>query len=167
MRSWWKVKKWLRVLRQLRSLDEALLFLRILGVAAAVPGLLRLSLPVLLARLDPKDVPPPAEPARIQQIVRCVDAVLQLGRPLVRPGCLTRGVTLFYFLRCAGLEVALYFGMGQVEGQWVGHCWLVKEGEPYLERHDPRSQFTEIYRFPEAGSTLPTRPVDLQWNADR
>ena len=65
------------------------------------------------------------------------------GHPLVRPGCLTRGVTLYYALRRAGDDVSLCFGVGEDGGQTAGHCWLDKAGRPLLERVDPR---TEIHR---------------------
>jgi hypothetical protein len=79
-------------------------------------------------------------------------AALRVGRPLVRRGCLTRGITLYYFLRRAGADVRLCFGLGAVDGGdgFDGHCWLVLAGEPYLEPRDPRPLYTEMYRFGEA-----------------
>jgi hypothetical protein len=76
--------------------------------------------------------------------------MLQAGRPLVRRGCLTRGVTLYYCLRRAGVDVGLTFGMGRVDGGdgFDGHCWLVKGGEPYLEARDPRDHYVPMYSFP-------------------
>jgi hypothetical protein len=34
------------------------------------------------------------------------------------------------------------------DGEYVGHCWLVKDGEPFLERTDPRPVFAEIVSIP-------------------
>jgi hypothetical protein len=115
--------------------------------ATAVPLLLRLKLSRLQPLLEPKALPLTPEPARVQKIVSLVDAVLQIGKPLVRPGCLTRGVTLYYFLSRSGLEVTLCFGMGTVRDEFVGHCWLSRDGEPFLEETDPRPRFTEVHRF--------------------
>jgi hypothetical protein len=68
----------------------------------------------------------------------------------VRPGCLTRGLTHYFFLRRAGADVVLQYGIGTVEGRTEGHCWLVRDGVPYLESKDPREHFVETYRVPSA-----------------
>jgi hypothetical protein len=122
--------------------------LRLFCFVASVPALLRLELPKLGRLLEPKNGIPPANPVKIDKIIRLVDIVLEVGSPIVRSVCLTRGITLYYFLRRAGLHVSICFGMGNVEGEDAGHCWLVRNGEPFLETRDPRLLFTEIYRFP-------------------
>jgi hypothetical protein len=148
MKSWWtQVTSW-RVVRHLPNLGEAGRFLGIFLFAVAVPVLLRLKLPRLASLLEPKRPPSPPARAEVHTIVRAVDAVLRVGKPLVRPGCLTRGVTLYYFLRRVGLEITLCFGLGHHGGAFVGHCWLVKDGEPFLEATDPRPLFTAVYRIP-------------------
>jgi hypothetical protein len=136
------------LLRQIRGPADLALFLHVLAFAAAVPALMRLKLPRLGPLLEPRDAPAAPDPDRVQKIVSTVDLVLGAGRPLVRLGCLTRGVTLYYFLRRAGLDVSLCFGMGEMGGDFAGHCWLVKEGEPYLERTDPRPDFAPVYSIP-------------------
>lgn len=76
---------------------------------------------------------------------------------MVRPGCLTRGITGYYILRRAGLDVALCFGVGLAVGRDVaGHCWLVLDGEPVLEAADPRTAFSELVRLSSAGLTSTT-----------
>ena len=73
----------------------------------------------------------------------------RVGHPFVRGGCLTRGVTLFWFLRRAGVDVELCFGLDPADGDGTdGHCWLVRDGQPFLERADPRPRFAEIFRLP-------------------
>jgi hypothetical protein len=152
MRSWWTgAHRRLRVLRQLRRPGDVLLFARILFFAAAIPALLRLKLSRLEALLEPKRTLRTTEPATARKVVTYLDYVLQAGSPLVRGGCLTRGLTLYFFLRRAGLDVALCFGMGKVEGRFTGHCWLVKDGEPFLEMKDPRPLFAEVYVMPRGG----------------
>ena len=126
------------------------LLLRVFLFAAAVPGLLRLRLPTLQRLLGRLAVGRAADPATIQAILRCMTIVLRRGRPLVRRGCLTRGVTLFYFLRRAGLDVDLCFGAGSLGGEFAAHCWLEREGVPFLEDVDPRGIFAEMYRVPSA-----------------
>jgi hypothetical protein len=133
------------------SARDRLLFLNIFLFAALVPTLLRLKLPRLAPLLEPRTIPPVADADRIQQIVRHVDTVLKMRSLFIRTGCLTRGLTLYYFLRRAGLDVNLHFGMGKVTDELAGHCWLVKDGEPFLEAKDPRPYFTAIYFFPIKG----------------
>ena len=73
---------------------------------------------------------------------------------MVRPGCLTRGITGYYTLRRAGLDVALCFGVGLADGPAVtGYCWLLLDGEPVLEAADPRSAFSELVRLSSVGLT--------------
>ena len=79
-----------------------------------------------------------------------MDRLLSAGRPVVRPGCLTRGLTHYYFLRRAGVDVQLRYGLGQPIGEGDGHCWLVRDGEPFLERVDPRERYVETYSIPRA-----------------
>lgn len=85
------------------------------------------------------------------QLGRWVDAIMRRGRPVIRPGCQTRGVTLYYALRREGLDVALCFGVGTVAGAVEGHCWIDLDGEPQLEPFDPRTAFTEVVRISRAG----------------
>jgi hypothetical protein len=143
-----------------------LLFLPILGFAAATPVLLRIKLPLLLATLTPKRALPKIEPERTRRTIHCVETALALGRPWVRPGCLTRAITLYYFLRRAGLDLTLCFGMGDMGGKLVGHCWLLKDQEPYLERQDPRLLYVETYRFPGEATKGSPAPMQASQVAD-
>jgi hypothetical protein len=130
---------------------DRLLLLRIFAVAVSVPLLMRLPLPRLAGQLEPSGAPSCPTPAQEARLVQAVLGVLRAGRPLVRRGCLTRGVTLYYFLRRAGVDVSLVFGMGASADQpdgFDGHCWLTKNGEPYLEQRDPRPCYTPMYSFP-------------------
>jgi hypothetical protein len=77
-----------------------------------------------------------------------VDAVLGRFGRLVSTSCLTRGLTRYYFLRRAGVPVTLCFGVGWPDGRFEAHCWLSRDGEPFLEARDPRPVFGETYRIP-------------------
>jgi hypothetical protein len=138
----------LDLLRQLRTPSDVFLVLRLFAFAAFIPVFLRLKLPKLAALLEPKAALPPPNPTTVQRLGRFVDLVLHAGSPLLRSTCLTRGLTLYYCLTRAGLEVSMCFGMGKGGEEFIGHCWLIKDGEPFLEARDPRLLFTEIYRFP-------------------
>jgi hypothetical protein len=124
--------------------------------ATAVPLLFRLKISALnrvLERRIRSAQTPNADPARIDLIIQCVEIARAVGRPLVCPKCLTHAVTLYYFLRRAGMDLTLCFGAARKEGRLVeaaGHCWLVKNGEPFLEAHDPRTNFVPIYWLPNS-----------------
>lgn len=121
-----------------------------LYAALVVPVLLRLRLEKLQAWLEPGPAPRPGRelpPAAAEALVRRVDAILREGRPLVRTGCLTRGITLYHFLRRAGADVSLCFGMGEIDGAFAGHCWIVLAGEPLAEPRDPRPLFVETFHI--------------------
>jgi hypothetical protein len=130
-------------------LRRPLLALRVLSFAATVPLLMRLPLPRLERVLEPRR-PPRLDRRRAAWLERTIDPLLAHGHPIIRPGCLTRGVTHFYFLRRAGVDVRLQFGMGMQSGEHEGHCWLIRDGEPFLEKVDPRPIFTGTYSIPRA-----------------
>ena len=119
--------------------------------AAAVPAMMRLPLPraaALLTRSTHRHQRG-LSAAEIERLDRLVALAPRVARPFVRGGCLTRGVTLFWFLRQAGLDVELRFGLDPREAQGTdGHCWLSLDGEPFLEKRDPRPRFAELYRLP-------------------
>jgi hypothetical protein len=129
-----------------RSIPDVFLFFQVLLFAAAVPFLLRLKLSRVETLLEPR-TPSLRGGDRVEQITEYVEKAIRAGRPLVRPGCLTRGVTRYYFFRRDGLDVSLCFGMGQIKGEFVGHCWLVRDGVPFMEARDPRPLYAEMYRI--------------------
>jgi len=146
-----------------RSLSDVFLFFQVVFFAAAVPFLLRLKLSRVEALLEPKS-PLPTERDRVEQITKYIEMAMREGRPLVRPGCLTRGVTRYYFFRRDGMDVSLCFGMGRIDGNYVGHCWLVKDGVPFMETRDPRPWYSEMYRLSGSvhRSMIPSRGSELE-----
>ena len=147
----------LRAIGELQDAREAALFVRVAAFAATVPLLMRLPLPrvaALVTRAPRRPYGPTARDpaaAEVERLDRLIALAPRVARPLVRPGCLTRGVTLFWFLRRAGLNVELSFGIDPGDEQTTdGHCWLVLDEEPFLEKVDPRPRFAEVYRLPLA-----------------
>jgi hypothetical protein len=123
------------------------LLVRIGIVASLVPLLMRLPLHRVRQLIEPGRAPVQrCDARRLAHLLELIDLGLAALRPLHRPTCLTRGVTRYYFLRRAGADVALAFGMSQVP-DLGGHCWLVHDGQPYLEARDPRPVFAEVYRI--------------------
>lgn len=125
--------------------------LGVLLFAAAVPLFLRVKkLPDLQGWLEPAREAPPLAPEEVGHLVRRIDSLLATGRPLVRSGCLVRGLTLYRFLRRAGADVSLRFGIGTLNGTVAGHCWVVYQEEPLAEPRDPRPLFAETWRIEPA-----------------
>jgi hypothetical protein len=150
--STWHDRLW--ALSRLRSAREAAQFARVTAFAAVVPLLMRLPLPRVAALITRPPRRAPVALAQVDRLAELVALAPRVAHPVVRTGCLTRGVTLFWFLRAAGLDVELRFGLDPTAGPSragvAGHCWLTLHGEPYLERTDPRARFVEVYRLPAA-----------------
>jgi transglutaminase superfamily protein len=136
----------LRRLEIIRTPGDAWLLVRAASVASIVPLLMRLRLDRLQALLEPGRHPRAIDAAAEQHTLALVNLALDAVRPLLRPNCLHRGLARYFFLRRAGAHVSLAFGMGQGSIAF-GHCWLVRDGEPFLEPRDPRPVFTELYRI--------------------
>ena len=145
-----------RALRQLDSPPDLLLLLRILVYAAAVPAL-------TLTRLTSwerfagggRRSRTDGGSEFVEKTVAYYDAVLIAFRPVVRNGCLVRGLTLYHFLRKSGVDVSLRFGFVQVDDSFTGHCWLVKNGRPFLEPDRPDIAYTETFRLPMLRASAP------------
>jgi hypothetical protein len=150
--SWLPGADRVRAISRLDSPPDLLLIFRILVYAAVVPLLTRSKLTSWERfaggrRTARQVVAPEAE----RKTAEYVDAVLVAFRPVVRPGCLVRGLTLYHFLSRAGVDVSLSFGVGKVNGAFTGHCWLVKDGRPFLEPDQPNLVYTETFRLPLVG----------------
>ncbi len=128
-------------------LAEAILFPRIALFAAVVPWLVRFPVRRLEAWVEPSCAPLSADTVQAERIIRLTQFICRFARPLIENPCQVRGLTLYYFLRRAGVDVSLVFGIGLVDTAYAGHCWLVKDGEPFLETRDPRQYFTGMYTF--------------------
>jgi hypothetical protein len=126
---------------------DALLLVRIALFAGIVPLLTRLPIRRVEALVDPSHPSPKLDVARVERIIHHTEFVCRAGRRLIPRLCQTRGLTLFYFLRRAGVNTSLVFGAGTVHDTFAGHCWLVLNGKPYLEKTDPRPFFTPFYSF--------------------
>ena len=127
-------------------MSDRLFALRVVAFAATVPLLMRLPVDRLARWIAPSGSPV-SEPSLpdVLALVASIDHWLARARPIVKSGCLTRGVTLYRFLRRAGADVSLRFGIGRIDGAIAAHCWIVYRDEPLAERQDPRGVFTEMW----------------------
>jgi transglutaminase superfamily protein len=149
MRSWSRpLSRRLALVRGCGTQLDPWLVARIVAFATATLALGRLRpsrLRTAMRWLGHRGAPRPIGASRV---LANLELALDAGRPLVPNGCLTRGLTRLHFLRRAGMEVSLCFGVGRPLGEVAGHCWLVRDGEPYLESTDPTAVFTPVLRLP-------------------
>jgi len=138
-----------QALAAVRCTRDLLLLLRLISVAALVPPLMRLRLSTVSRLLTPQRWAGVrgGDAIDVERLVACFDAARILAHPIVRPGCLTRAVTLYWFLVRRGLDVELWFGVARENGEAIGHAWLVHEGIAFLEPTDPVGRFTVTYRI--------------------
>jgi hypothetical protein len=129
----------------MRILSDTVLSLRIVLFTCAVPFLFRLPLRRLEGWVSPRTVQRPLDEEQAERVIRLTEGVCRATRRLNRRPCQVRGLTLYHFLRKAGVDVSLVFGIGKMGESYAGHCWLVKDGQPYLETVDPRLFFTPLY----------------------
>lgn len=143
-----KLKRRLGLLARIRQGGEWGLFARLLLFAAAVPWLMKLRLLRAEQWLVPRSPARRVDPARVQKIIAYTDTALHFGRPLVQAKCLTRAVTLYYFLSRSGVDLTLIFGATSVDGKFSAHCWLEHDGRAFAEDPDPGNDYAVLYTIP-------------------
>ncbi len=96
-----------------------------------------------------------ADPVDDVALAALVDRILRHLPGPRRHTCLRRSAVLYHLLRRAGRPVELWVGVRRdAVGALAAHAWLVREGEPYLERApNAAAQHTVIARFPEPGAS--------------
>jgi hypothetical protein len=135
---------------ELKFRRRPLLALRAAVLAVATAPLFRLPLPTTERVLTPRRRRRPSDSSEAATALWAADVGLMAVRWPVRPSCLQRGAVRYHLLRRAGVDVQLVFGAGQVDAAPAAHCWLLLDGEPYLETTDPRLLFTGVYTMGRA-----------------
>jgi hypothetical protein len=146
----------LAALGAVRTRADLVALARVAGPGALVPLVTRLSLPRQAALLRWRaGSRRRAGEAEVERVVRAVELAPRVANPLIRPGCLTRAMVLYWLLGRGDDRIDLCFGAGRVAGEFAGHAWLTRDGRPYLERVDPTSAFQVTYRIGAAAFTPP------------
>lgn len=96
------------------------------------------------------DKQPPLKQPSISEYLLYTDIALRLGRPLTQYRCLTRCVTLYYFLSRQGVELSIIFGAGSLNGKFAAHCWLEIDGKPFAETQNPYIVYSATYSIPDS-----------------
>ena len=126
------------------GLRHRLLVVRVLVFVLLLPLVVRLKLPHLARVVEPRRRKGASSQALIAETLATVEWALGLAAPQMRSNCLARGVTRLYFLRRVGADVSLHFGLDVAGAPAAGHCWLVKDEQPFLEDGDPRRRFAPV-----------------------
>lgn len=128
----------------------------------ALPQKLSGNLTAALQQLTPPQQPEAHEGLNTLRKLADFAALLERNSPLGL--CLRRSLTRYYFLRRAGLPVAVQFGAkfssGQPDRNVNGHAWLTLNGQPYFEETEDWRGFTVMFGFPtverRSGASLRT-----------
>jgi len=144
------------------SLEEVLLFVRILLLATILPLLIkRLTIPRLLKLLTPQN----SKSGRISGPDEIIDKIEKytlyiLSRDfwVYRNICLKRSLVLYHFLRKYGVHVTVCFGVrynnerfhGAEGKKMEGHAWLLYKGDIFLEKNvEETKKYKMTYCYPE------------------
>jgi len=147
-----------RFMQHFHSPGDLLLFTRIAVFLAVLPlrlktrslsGLMQAITPGISCREDAE-----IDIALSDRIALYTDYILARGHFCVNNICLKRSMTLYHFLRCAGMDVTLCMGVWQKEGLSAdaalqGHAWITRGGVPFLEaRPDLTEKCRVTCKFP-------------------
>lgn len=131
-------------LHQIRNSKDLLLLLQITVLACLLPLLLRwVKLPTLLKVLKPWNRTATVERKQVDKIVRFTNFIVGMGFTGKRT-CLKKSLLLYHFLRRAGVNVEMNFGIRKAKGL-IGHSWLTYQANPYLDDEKSTRDFEIIY----------------------
>jgi len=83
-------------------------------------------------------------PARLTAVL---DEILRTDVAALTPTCWKRAAVLYRYLRLAGHEPRILFGLRKpAEPMLTGHAWVELDGNPVFEATRP--DFVVVYRFP-------------------
>jgi hypothetical protein len=138
-----------QAIRGIRGIGDAFAHLPVVAVALAVSLLLRLKLSRLVFKWlrAVKAGPDAPSEEKLETIVRRTDAVLLLGRPLIRSECLSRSCVLYYQMRRAGANVDIRIGVRNDGQRLRFHSWVLVDGAPTYEHFDPDVEYKGFYNL--------------------
>ena len=153
-----------KIRKNFSSLQDAALFMRMFSLVTLLPAMLKLlSIPRLMKLLTPRGTTnfrKPVDDKGRDRIVKYTDYLQGRNVWMFKSTCLRRSLVLYHFLRRAGVNVQICFGVRykgelQQEGsskELEGHAWLLYKGEIFLERNAAMVRgYTVTYCFPAKG----------------
>jgi hypothetical protein len=107
-----------------------------------------LPLPKAFALLSPRLGPDRGEASGAERIVNALDTLLTARIPFVHPQCWRRAAVLHRFLRHAGLDTLIVFGVRMDGTRTVeAHAWLERNGQPFAETGQTTA-YQRVFEFP-------------------
>ncbi len=143
-----------------QSLQDVRMFSHMFLLVSILPLMMKFfSIPGLMKVLTPKNKTKNrnSDLTRVQEkIVKFTDFILNRNIWIYSSTCLKRSLILYHFLRKAGIDVNLCFGVlynGSLNHDAIkkleGHAWLVCKGDIILERNiEITKTYTVTYCFP-------------------
>lgn len=123
----------------------ALAYLAVSALARLLP------LPKAFAILSPGLSSRVGDERSTDAIVNALDTLLTARVPFIRPQCWRRAVVLHRFLRGAGVDTVIVFGVRTDGGRTVeAHAWVERCGRPFAEAADT-SSYQRVFEFPGGG----------------
>jgi hypothetical protein len=138
-----------QAIRNIKGIGDAFAHLPVVLLALVISLLLRLRLSRLVFKWLRSVKARPGAPSEqeLETIVRRTDAVLLLGRPLIRSECLSRSCVLYYQMRRAGADVDIRIGVRNDGQRLRFHSWVLVNGAPTYEHFDPNVEYKGFYNL--------------------
>lgn len=126
------------------------IFAEVFLLASALPVLLRFfSLPSVMKYLTPEKSEENPLQWKINLIVNAVNKILGIGFFIFHPTCLKKSLILYHFLRKAGMNVVIHFGVKKNGCALDGHSWITKNGERLYDNLETVDDFSITYSYPQ------------------
>ena len=107
-----------------------------------------LPLPRAFALLSPRRGSRARDQRKVDSIVNALDTLLTARIPLIHPQCWRRAVVLQRFLRHAGIDTVIVFGVRTDGTRTVeAHAWVERAGQPFAEAADTVA-YQRVFEFP-------------------
>lgn len=140
---------WRALRAAVRDPGRAWLMFRMASAYLAVSAAARLlPLPRAFALLSPPLATMGSLDEGIGRIVNALDVLLAAQVPFIHPQCWRRAALLHRFLRRAGVDTIIVFGVRTEGGETVkAHAWIERDGQPFAESA-PTTGYRRVFQFP-------------------
>ena len=145
------------------SFENVELFIQIFILLTVLPLLIKLlSLPRLMKLLTPNDVKVlnnQDSKSIKEKVVKYTGYILSRNFWIYKAICWKRALVLYHFLRKAGVNVQICFGVRlpniEAKDELEGHAWLIYNGEIFLERDiEMTKTYKATYSYPETDGEI-------------
>ena len=136
------------ITREIQTLSDAFLAVRVLGWALVLPGLKRVLSVRSLAAIMHRDTHATSRDAdRERRIVTFARWGARLARWKSGGNCLERGLIAYRYLGEVGARPTLVVGVGRDASGVTGHAWVLVDGQLVGERPSSIQPYTPMFAF--------------------